>query len=96
MHTSCFHENVTAIGKVKQLLNSLDYHGGNVKIEVNKQAFGMSHEVSQQVSMIGAKARQFLEKLTGIDNSKKTWGLCKKLCAITTNGLSYTNTSKHV
>ena len=45
----------------------------------------MSHEVAQQVSMTGAKARQFLEKPASIDNSKKTWGLWKELCAITTD-----------
>lgn len=76
---------VTAIGKVEDLLNSLGCHGGNVKIEVNKQASGMSHEVAQQVSMTGAKARRFLEKPASIDNSKKTWGLWRQLCAITTD-----------
>ena len=46
-----------AIGRLEDLLNTLGCHGGNVKIEVNKNASGMSHEVAQQVSMTGAKAR---------------------------------------
>ena len=74
---------VTTSGKVEHLLNSLGCHGGNVKIEVNKQAFGMSHEAAQQVSMTGAKTMQFLGKPTCIDNSNKTWGLWRQLCAIT-------------
>ena len=76
---------IAAISRVEDLLNTLGCHGGNVKIEVNKQASGMSHEVAQQVSMTGAKARRFLEKPASIDNSKKTWGLWKELCAITTD-----------
>ena len=70
----------TTISKLDDLFNSLGWHSGNVKIEVNKQVSWMWHEVAQQVSM---KARWFLEKPTSIDNSKKTWGLWKELCAIT-------------
>ena len=76
---------VITIGKLEHLLNSIGCHGGNVKIEANKQASGMSHEVAQKVSMTGAKARRFSEKSASIENSKKTWGLWRQLCAITTD-----------
>ena len=47
---------IATISRLEDLLNTLGCH------EVNKQASRMSHEVAQQVSMIGAKPRQFLEK----------------------------------
>ena len=50
-----------ALSKVEELLNSLGCHGGNVQIVVQKNT-GDSHEVAQQVSMSGGKARRFFEK----------------------------------
>ena len=50
-----------ALHNVEGLLSSLGCHGGNVKIVANKKN-GDNHEVAQQVSMSGVKARRFLAK----------------------------------
>ena len=50
-----------ALGKVEELLNSLGCHGGNAQIVVKKNT-RKKHEVAQQVSMSGGKARRFFEK----------------------------------
>ena len=63
------------IAKAKELLNSLGCHDRNVNIVVNKQTSGPSHEVSQKVSMSGAKAWQFLPEPANKPNSKLAWGI---------------------
>ena len=44
---------------MEDLLNSIGCHGGNISIVTQKNG-GDSHEIAQQVSMSGAKARHFL------------------------------------
>lgn len=83
--------------KVEELLNSIGCHGGNVSIVAAKN-MGDTHEVAQQVSMSGAKARRFLKKLNAKstrveqpntadanESRVQTWELWKELCKSTTD-----------
>ncbi len=85
-----------ALHNVEGLLNLLGCHGGNVTIVANKKN-GDNHEVAQQVSMSGVKARRFLAKPVrsrqsfeaalenGNDCNSKSWELWKDLCRFTTD-----------
>lgn len=82
-----------ALAEVEELLNSLGCHGGNVQIVVKKN-IGDSHDVSQQVSMSGGKARRFFEKplkkvkrrlSNQVADQGKAWELWKDLCKITSD-----------
>ena len=42
-----------ALQKVEDLLNSIDCHGGNVRIVTDKKDSGLSYEIAQKVSMSG-------------------------------------------
>ncbi len=75
-----------ALQNVEGLLNSLGCHGGDVKIVANKKN-GYNHDIAQQVSMSGVKARRFLAKpiksrqsletghQNNIDCNAKSWEL---------------------
>ena len=52
-----------ALQKVEDLLNSIDCHGGNVRIVTDKKASGLSYEIAQKVSMSGGKAKHFSKDL---------------------------------
>ena len=73
-----------ALQKVEDLLNSIDCHGGNVRIVTDKKASGLSYEIAQKVSMSGGKAKHFLERPEKTKNSAKPWELWKDLCNYTT------------
>ena len=100
-----------AITKVEELLNSIGCHGGNVSIAV-AQSPGDAHEVAQQVSMSGQKARHFLKrKKTPVSHrttsedaevpqpTNNPWELWKQLCKATTDNdsnVELTNKRKQV
>jgi hypothetical protein len=81
-----------ALAKVEDLLNSIGCHGGNVSI-VTKKNGPDSHEIAQQVSMSGAKARHFLQKplakktthALSATTREEHWELWKELCRCTTD-----------
>lgn len=81
-----------AISKVESLLNSIGCHGTNTSIVAEKKN-GSAHEVAQQVSMSGLKARHFLKKplpkdpnaTTTSSSSEGLWELWKDLCKHTTD-----------
>ena len=73
-----------ALQKVEDLLNSIDCHSGNVRIVTGKNTSSLSYEIAQKVSLSGAKAKHFLERLKKTKNYAKPWELWKDLCNYTT------------
>lgn len=81
-----------AVSKVEALLNSIGCHGTNTSIVIEKKN-GSAHEVAQQVSMSGQKARHFLKKPMPKNSSASarssslegSWELWKDLRKYTTN-----------
>ena len=96
-----------AIRRVEDILNSIGCHGGNVSIVTQKNNGADSHDIAQQVSMSGGKAKRFLQKpppKSGncVEHStppQQLWELWKDLCKCTTDNdpnPNFVNQRRHV